>query len=123
METKVRIDKYLWAVRLYKTRSLAADEIKLGKVKLNGNVVKSSYEVKVGDEYLINHNQIHKTIKVIKPLATRVAAALVPEYMLDVTHPSVYEAHKLKSQMVFAKRDNGTGRPTKKDRRDLDGIY
>ena len=123
METKVRIDKYLWAVRLYKTRTLAAEEIKLGKVKLNGNVVKASYEVKKGDEFLINHNQIQKTIKVVLPLGNRDGAALVKDYMLDITHPDVYEAHKLKSEMVFAKRDKGTGRPSKKDRRDLTDFY
>lgn len=115
-----RLDKFVWSVRLAKTRSQAAEAISKNKVKLNGEPVKSSKEVKLGDEIHIIRHTATFSFKVIQLLEKRVGAKLVVEYIVDITDP--LEVEKLKayqlSQSIY--RDYGTGKPTKKDRRDLD---
>jgi len=116
------LDKFVWSVRLAKTRSQAADAISKNKVKLNGESSKPSKEVKLGDEVQIIRHTAVFTFKVIQLLQKRVGAKLVADYIIDITDP--LEVEKLKtyqlSQSIY--RDNGTGKPTKKDRRNLDDF-
>ena len=120
MTEEVRIDKWLWAVRLYKTRSQAAEACRAGKVKLGGVPVKSSHDVKVGEVYEITIEQLHKVVEVKALLGNRVGAKLVPDFMNDLTPAEEYERIQMIRQYNFERRDIGTGRPTKRERRDLD---
>lgn len=120
MTEDVRIDKWLWAVRLYKTRSQAAEACRAGKVKLGGVPVKSSHGVKVGEVYEITIEQLHKVVEVKALLGNRVGAKLVPDFMNDLTPAEEYERIQMIRQYNFERRDRGTGRPTKRERRDLD---
>ncbi|MBO7541857.1 MAG: RNA-binding S4 domain-containing protein [Bacteroidales bacterium] len=120
MTEDVRIDKWLWAVRLYKTRSQAAEACRAGKVKLGGVPVKSSHDVKVGEVYEITIEQLHKVVEVKALLGNRVGAKLVPDFMNDLTPAEEYERIQMIRQYNFERRDRGTGRPTKRERRDLD---
>jgi ribosome-associated heat shock protein Hsp15 len=119
----VRIDKYLWAVRIFKTRSLAADAIKGGKVKFDGDNVKAAKEVKVGEEYSIQVGEIKKTIKVIALLDNRVAAKLVPDFMQDLTPQEEYKSIERLKEYRFVYRPRGLGRPSKKERRDIEEWF
>ncbi len=115
----MRIDKFLWCIRLYKTRSLAADEIKKNRVSIGDSPVKSSKEVKVGEIIRIRKNQILYTIKVIQIPKSRVGAKLVPLYIEDHTEKEQYELLKMRRSEQSYYRNKGEGRPTKKDRREL----
>ncbi|RST29184.1 RNA-binding S4 domain-containing protein [Chryseobacterium lacus] len=115
----MRIDKFLWCIRLYKTRSLAADEIKKNRVSIGDNPVKSSKEVKVGEIIRIKKNQILYTIKVVQIPKSRVGAKLVPLYIEDHTEKEQYELLKMRRSEQSYYRNKGEGRPTKKDRREL----
>ncbi|MBQ6955621.1 MAG: RNA-binding S4 domain-containing protein [Bacteroidales bacterium] len=116
----VRIDKYLWSVRLYKTRSLATDACRAGQVKLNGMPVKPSHEISEGEVYELNIEQVHRTVQVKALLANRVGAKLVENYLIDLTPQEEYERIQMARQYSFEKRDRGTGRPTKRDRREIE---
>jgi len=120
MDEPIRIDKYLWAVRLYKTRSLATDACRCGHVRLGGQPVKPSHEIKVGETYEISIEQLHRVIQVRQPLANRVGAKLVENFMTDLTPQEEYERIQLIRQYAFEKRDRGAGRPTKRERRDIE---
>ncbi|MBO4740937.1 MAG: RNA-binding S4 domain-containing protein [Bacteroidales bacterium] len=120
MSEEVRIDKWLWAVRLYKTRSLATEACRAGKVKHNGMPIKSSHTVKVGDVYELTIEQLHKVVEVKALLCNRVGAKLVPDYLIDLTPAEEYERIQMIRQYNFERRDRGTGRPTKRERRDID---
>lgn len=122
MNTSVRIDKWLWAVRVYKTRNQAADACRAGKVKMDGIAVKPSRDVKPGDVIEISMAPIKKTLEVIEPIKNRVGAKLVPEFANDLTPQSEYDKLKLINEMNFEHRDRGTGRPTKKQRRLIDYL-
>lgn len=117
---EVRIDKWLWAVRLYKTRSLAAEACKKGKVSCNGQTVKPSHVVKVGEVYHVRRAPITFSYRVLALAQNRMAAKLVPDFMLDVTTPDQLQLLELNRLAHAAGRARGTGRPTKKERRDLD---
>lgn len=121
-EDSPRIDKWLWAVRLYKTRSLAAEACKAGKVKLNGIPVKPSHEVKIGQKLEISIEQLHKTVEVKELLSNRVSAKLVENYMTDLTPKEEYERIQMTRQYAFEHRDRGVGRPTKRDRREIEDF-
>lgn len=118
----VRVDKWLWSVRLYKTRNLAIDACKAGKVKIDGNSVKPSRVVKPGDIINISLGQLNKTVRVKELLNNRVSAKLVPDYLEDLTPPEEYERIQLMKEFNIEWRDRGTGRPTKKDRRFIDKL-
>lgn len=120
MSENQRIDKWLWSVRLYKTRSLAAESVRGGKIKLNGEPVKPSKELKLNDTVSFRFGPIIKSFRVIGFPTSRVGAPLVKEYCEDLTPPEEYE--KLKVAREFEKPFfyTGKGRPTKKDRRKLD---
>jgi ribosome-associated heat shock protein Hsp15 len=119
---RVRLDKYLWAIRLYKTRSQASDAIDEGKVKLNGESLKASHMVKPGEIYSVNTREKKWIIEVVDVLDKRMKASEVAPYFKDCTPPEELERIKLKSVFYSygGKRFNKSGRPTKKDRRDLD---
>lgn len=116
----MRIDKYLWSVRFYKTRTIATDEIKKNRVSIGENTVKSSKEVKAGDIIKIRKNQIDYKIKVIDIPKSRVGAKLVALYVVDMTEKDQYEILQMRKSSQEYYRQKGVGRPTKKDRRDMD---
>lgn len=116
----IRIDKYLWSVRLYKTRSLATDACRAGQVKLNGLPVKPSHEISEGEIYELNIEQVHRTVQVKALIANRVGAKLVENYLTDLTPQEEYERIQMARQYSFEKRDRGAGRPTKRDRREIE---
>lgn len=119
---KLRIDKYLWAIRIFKTRSVATDACKAGRVKLDGQSIKPSYVVKVGDVYHIQKDQQKKIIKVIELLERRLDAPSVQKYFEDLSpKDDTPRLHSVFTVPVL-KRDRGTGRPTKKERREIDDI-
>ncbi|UBB90573.1 RNA-binding S4 domain-containing protein [Candidatus Kaistella beijingensis] len=118
----MRIDKFLWSIRFYKTRSIAADEIKKNKVSLGGNVVKSSKEVKEGDVLKIKKNQIEYQIKILQVPKSRIGPKLVPLHIEDKTDKQQYEVLQLRKLNQEYYRNRGEGRPTKKDRRDLEDF-
>ncbi|MPT32246.1 RNA-binding S4 domain-containing protein [Epilithonimonas hungarica] len=116
----MRIDKFLWSVRFYKTRTIAAEEIKKNRVGIGENAVKSSKEVKAGDIIKVRKNQIDYKIKVIDIPKSRVGAKLVALYVVDMTEKEQYEILKMRKSSQDYYRQKGIGRPTKKDRRDMD---
>lgn len=116
----MRIDKFLWSIRFYKTRSIAAEEIKKNRVSIGTSAVKSSKEVKEGDIIKIRKNQIDYKIKVIQIPKSRIGAKLVPLHIQDVTDKEQYELLKLRKMSQDYYRNKGEGRPTKKDRREMD---
>ncbi len=119
---KTRIDKYLWAIRIFKTRSLASDACKAGRVKLESQSIKASYVVKEGDIIHIQKDQQKKIVKVIEILDKRVDAPTAQKYYEDLS--PVNDTPRLFSVFTVPvlKRDRGSGRPTKKDRREIDDI-
>ena len=118
----MRIDKFLWSVRFYKTRSIAADEIKKNRVSVSGQTVKSSREVKEGDVIKIRKNQIDYQAKVLQIPKSRIGPKLVPLHIEDHTDKEQYEILKVRNLSAEHYRNKGEGRPTKKDRRDIDGF-
>ncbi len=122
MNQSVRIDKWLWAVRVYKTRNQAAEACRAGKVKMDGLAAKPSRDVKAGDVIEISFPPIKKTLEVIVPIKNRVGAKLVPEFANDLTPQEEYDKLKHLKEINFERRDHGTGRPTKKQRRLIDYL-
>jgi len=118
----VRLDKWLWAVRLYKTRSQATEACKGGKIKIAGINAKPSREINEGDEIEIHTLGIIKKVRVKKAAKNRVSAALVPDLMEDLTSAEELEKLQMIRQLNYEKRLRGAGRPTKKDRRILDRL-
>ena len=117
----VRMDKWLWAVRLYKTRSSAAAACIAGKVLIGGQAIKPSRSVKPGDVIMAVTGEIRRTVRAIGLLEKRVGAKLVSQYLEDLTPASEYS--KLQHSFpVFGLRPKGSGRPTKKDRRRMQGF-
>ncbi|GAA5095576.1 RNA-binding S4 domain-containing protein [Chryseobacterium ginsengisoli] len=116
----MRIDKFLWSIRFYKTRSIATEEIKKNRVSIGESTVKSSKEVKEGDIIKIRKNQIDYKIKVIQIPKSRIGAKLVPLHIKDVTDVEQYELLKMRKMSQDYYRNKGEGRPTKKDRREMD---
>lgn len=117
---EARIDKWLWAVRLYKTRSMATDACKKGQVTMNGTTMKPSKSIKEGDVVSVRKPPITYTFRVLKAIESRVGAKLVPEMLENITPKEQYDILEMSKISGFANRMRGTGRPTKKERRDLD---
>jgi ribosome-associated heat shock protein Hsp15 len=117
-----RIDKYLWTVRLFKTRTQAGDACRGGRVKISGTSIKPSHEVKADEIIEVSYGNFSKTIKVIDTTNARVSAPKVPLLMEDLTPPEVIEQARLIRRTNYEYRDHGLGRPTKKDRRDIDAL-
>lgn len=116
----LRIDKFLWCVRLCKTRSIASEECTRERVKVNGRVAKPSAEVKVGDRLAIRQPPIWREFEVLVIPASRVGAKLVPELISDRTAWGELEKQEMARKVQAAGRERGTGRPTKRERRDMD---
>lgn len=122
MANEVRIDKWLWAARVFKTRTIAAEACKRGRISINGQLLKASRSIKAGDVIQVRKPPIIWSFKVLQAIGNRVGAKLVPEVLENVTTAdqlAILENHKLEG---FIDRARGTGRPTKKDRRDLDAF-
>lgn len=121
VSSKVRIDKWLWSVRVFKTRSIAADACNKGRVLLNEKIAKPSKEVNVGDIIIVRKPPVIYTCRVLQLLTNRLSAKLVHEYMEDLTSEEELDKLRVKETLVFH-RDRGTGRPTKRDRRQIDKL-
>jgi len=119
----VRIDKYLWAIRLFKTRSMAITAIGGGKVKFEGVNVKPAKEVKIGETYTVQQEQVQRTIKVVALLERRISAKEVSNFIEDLTPAEAYNNIDRMKNTRFVFRERGLGRPTKKDRRDIDDWF
>lgn len=118
----MRIDKYLWCIRLFKTRSLSTVACKKGQIKLNGESCKPSKEIFGNEEIVVRKNQINYKIKVLDIPPNRVGAKLVDLYRKDLTPKEEFEKFDLLKYSKDYYRKKGTGRPTKKDRRDIEGY-
>lgn len=119
----MRVDKFLWCVRYYKTRSIATDACKKGQVKVNGHVSKPSKEVYANDKIELRKDQINYLLNVNDLPSTRIGAKLVDIYRTDLTPKEAFEAKDLLKYSKEYYRKKGSGRPTKKDRRDIDDFY
>ncbi len=119
---EARLDKWLWAARIYKTRTLAADACKNGRITINGAQAKPSRTVKAGDEVGVKKAPVTYTFRVLQPIEKRVGAKLIPEILENITPPEQYEILEMSRISGFVNRARGTGRPTKKDRRALDDF-
>ena len=117
-----RIDKWLWAARIFKTRSIAADACKNNRVSINGMNVKPSHIIKPGDKIDVKRSPITYSFKVLKTIEQRVGAKFIPEIYENVTDPKQYELLEMSRISGFVDRARGTGRPTKKDRRSMDAF-
>jgi len=120
--TEARIDKWLWAARIFKTRSIAADACKNGRVSVGGTTVKPSRMVKEGDVVSVRKPPVTYSFKILKTIEQRVGAKLLPEIYENVTTPDQYELLEMTRISGFVDRARGTGRPTKKDRRQMDAF-
>ncbi|MBQ9650701.1 MAG: RNA-binding S4 domain-containing protein [Prevotella sp.] len=119
---EARIDKWLWAARIFKTRSIAADACKNGRVTIDGVSVKPSRMVKEGEVVSVKKPPITYSFRILKCIEQRVGAKLIPEIYENVTYPSQYELLEMTRISGFVDRARGTGRPTKKERRALDAF-
>lgn len=119
---EARIDKWLWAARIYKTRTLASEACKMGRITINGAQVKPSRTVKEGDEVGVKKSPVTYTFRVKQCIEKRVGARLIPEVLDNITGPEQYELLEMSRISGFVDRARGTGRPTKKDRRALDDF-
>lgn len=117
---EARIDKWLWAARLYKTRSLAAEACKNSRIQINGATAKPSRTVKDGDEVSVRKPPVTYTFRVLQAIEKRVGAKLLPQILENITPSEQYEMLEMSRISGFVDRARGTGRPTKKDRRALD---
>lgn len=118
----MRIDKFLWSVRFFKTRSIAAEEIKKNRVSISDQIVKASREVKIGEIIKVRRNQIDYKILVKDLPKSRVGAKLVSLYVQDKTEKDQYDLLSLRRMEQSYYRQKGEGRPTKKDRREIEGF-
>ncbi len=118
----IRLDKYLWAVRIFKTRSDAADAIRNNKVTVNDAYAKPSREVKIGDRISVRKMQVVYSYKVLDLVSSRQPAKNVPQFCLNITPQEELDKLNVPRETIFVMRDRGTGRPTKKERRDLDSL-
>ncbi len=118
----VRIDKWLWAVRIYKTRTVAADAVKMNRVWVGGAWVKPSYDVKVGDVIDVRKGHITFRFRVLELVTGRQPAREVARYAENITPQEELDKLTVPRETLFISRDRGSGRPTKKERRDIDAL-
>ncbi len=123
MAEETRIDKYLWAIRVFKTRSDATDACKGGKVRVNGADIKPSKNVRTGDVISVRKGAVTYTYRVIAVIDKRQGAKLVPQYAENITPEEELAKLKAPVETFFLKRDRGSGRPTKKERRQMDSLW
>ena len=122
MSDDIRLDKYLWAVRIFKTRSDAADAIRQNRVLVNDAYAKPSREVKVGDMISVRRGRVHYSYKVLDLVSSRQPAKNVPMYCLNCTPQEELDKLNVPHETIFVFRERGMGRPTKKDRRNIDAL-
>ena len=122
MSDEARIDKWLWASRIFKTRTIAADACKNGRVMVNDVLVKPSRMVKVGDVISVRKPPVTYSFRILKTIEQRVGAKLLPDIYENITTPDQYELLEMNRISGFVDRARGTGRPTKKDRRAMDAF-
>lgn len=122
MADTARIDKWLWAARIFKTRSIAADACKNSRVTINGVNVKPSHMVKVGETVSVKKPPVIYSFRILQCIEQRVGAKLIPNIYENVTDPKQYEILEMSRISGFVDRARGTGRPTKKERRSLDAF-
>ena len=120
--TEARIDKWLWAARIFKTRTIAAAACKKGQVSMGGVALKASRMIKAGDVVDVRKPPITYSFRVLQPIERRIGAKLIPEILENVTAPEQYELLEMSKISGFVGRAKGTGRPTKKERRTLDDF-
>lgn len=118
----IRIDKYLWAIRMFKTRTIAGDACKSGRVKIDEAPVKASREVRVGDVIDLKIGTHYKRIEIIEIIKNRLKASLAIEKYNDITPEEEIERQEMMRQLNYERRERGTGRPTKKDRREIERL-
>ncbi len=123
MNNSVRIDKWLWAVRLFKTRSQAAEACKKGKITVNNQTVKPSREIVAGDTVFIRQQPINRTYKVLEIAGKRMGAKLTVDFVKEITPQEELDILETQKHMRWITREKGTGRPTKKERRDMDDFF
>lgn len=121
-DIKPRLDKWLWAVRVFKTRSMATDACKKGKIFINGISAKPSHSVKIGEVIERRESMITRSFKVTGLLEKRVSAKVAVNYMEEVTPPGEFAKLELARTTMIGVRERGTGRPTKKERRDTEKL-
>lgn len=119
----IRIDKWLWAVRIYKTRSQATEACKKGHASIGNLPVKPSRIVHLGEIVHVRKSPVTRSFKVLKLAEKRMSAKLVPDFLEDVTSPEELEIQEMQRNMRWITRERGSGRPTKKDRRELDDFF
>ena len=120
MNNEARIDKWLWAARIFKTRTIAAAACKQGQVSMKGAQLKASRTIKAGDVVEVRKPPVTYSFRVLQPIEKRVGAKLLPDILENITPPEQYELLEMNKISGFIGRAKGTGRPTKKDRRNLD---
>ena len=120
--SEARIDKWMWAVRIFKTRTIAAEACKKGRISINGALAKAARTIKPGDVIQVRKPPVTYSFKVLQTIEKRVGAKLVPEMMENITTPDQYELLEMSKVSGFITRANGPGRPTKKDRRELEDF-
>lgn len=123
MADSVRIDKYLWAIRVFKTRSDATDACNGNKVQIGGVNAKPSKAVKAGDLITVRKGAVLYSYKVISTTENRMGAPLVPQYAENLTPESELEKLHAPAETFFVRRERGSGRPTKKERREMDALW
>ena len=123
MAKNVRIDKWIWAVRLFKTRSMATEACKKGHVSIGNLPVKPSRIIRPGEVIQVRKPPITRSFKILALAEKRMAAKLIIDFVEDVTPPEELELQEMQKSMRWLSRDRGTGRPTKKDRRELDNFF
>ncbi len=123
MADSTRLDKYLWSIRVFKTRSEATDACRGGKVTVGGQDAKPSREVKAGDVLQVRKGPVLYKYRVLQPIDRRQGAALVPKYAENLTPESEMAKLHAPHESFFVVRDRGAGRPTKKERRQMDTLY
>lgn len=122
-ETRARLDKWLWAVRLFKTRALATDACRAGSVTIAGQPAKPAREVHPGETIIVQQGIIARTLLVLAVPASRVGAKLVPEFCNDLTPATEFEKLRTERLQHVLAREKGSGRPTKRDRRLIDRLF
>ena len=122
MANEARVDKWLWAARIFKTRSIAADACKNGRVTINGMNLKPSHIIKVGETICVRKSPITYSFKVLQAIENRVGAKMIPEVLENVTPKEQFELLEMNKIGGFVNRARGLGRPTKKDRRSIDDF-
>ena len=120
--SEIRLDKYLWAVRIFKTRSDAADAIRNNRVLVNDSYAKPSREVKQGDVIAVKKQPVTYQYKVLELVSSRQGAKNVPQYCINITPQEELDKLTIPRETVFVFRERGTGRPTKKERREIDAL-